>query len=303
MPHTTFRPLSGGHTPQFPREDQSPAAMQANGPRRINPQPVTLAGGARLGDLPPPSGSRPGPAGGNSFTFATPTAGPQASAAAAPSRPLQLANGVPGVAPGPAGNTAPASGAKRKAGPQAEGAGGARAPKRVAPERVPTVPDASTPASLGGTPRARLGTPVQGASGAAQDALQQQPLMSALPVVQQVGPLLPLHASLPAVQVMSPLLHQVSPILQQVSPLLHLCSCLCNAAWAAWGAAFKQAVPLCPSSAPWPAQLAVLQLQTSRLLHLHAFLDAAGGLSLPWVLCLPICMPISVLPAWTSLNN
>ena len=197
--------------------------MQANGPRRINPQPVIMAGGAHLGDLPPPSGSRPGPAGGNSFTFATPTAGPQASAAAPPPRPLQLANGVTEGAPGPAGNTAPASGAKRKAGPQAEGPGGARAPKRVAPERVPTVPDASTPASLGGTPRARLGTPVQGVSGAAQDALQPQPLMSALPVVQQVGPLLPLHASLPAVQVVIPLLHQVSP-------LLHLRPCLCNAA-------------------------------------------------------------------------
>ena len=164
--------------------------MQANGPRRINPQPVTLAGGARLGDLPPPSGPRSGPMGGNSFTFATPTSWLPASAAAGPpAQPLQVANGVPEVAPGPAGNMAAAGGAKRKAGSQAGGAGGVPGPKkRLAPERVSTVPDATAPASLGGTPRARPGTPVQAAPGAAQDALQQQPLMPALPVVKQVGP-------------------------------------------------------------------------------------------------------------------
>ena len=212
-----------------------PAAMQANGPRRINPQPVASAVGARLGDLLPPSGMRSGPAGGNSFTFATPTSGPPASAAAAPPpRPLQPANGVPEGAPGPAGNVASASGAKRKAGSQADGAAGAKGPKRVAPERLPTVPDAATPVSLGGTPRARVGTPVQGGSGAAQDALQQQPLMPALPVVQQVGPLLQPHASLPLLQQVRPLLQQVSPLLQQVSPLLHLHPCLCSAACAAW---------------------------------------------------------------------
>ena len=243
--------------------------MQASGPRRINPQPVTVAGGPRLGDLPPPSGPRSGPAGGNSFTFATPTSGPLASVAAAPPPQLsQLANGVPEAAPGPAGNMASATGAKRKAPSQADGAGGAKGPKRVAPERVPTVPDSSTPASLGGTPRARVGTPVQGASGAAQDVLQQQPLMPALPVVQQVGPLLLLHPSLPVVQ-------QVSPLLQQVSPPPHPHLCLCNAACAAWVAAVKQAAPLRPSSAPWPA-LAVLWLQASWLLHLHALLGAAA---------------------------
>ena len=95
----------------------------------------------------------------------------------------------------------------------------------------------------------------------------------------------------------------MSPLLQRVSPLRHLRSCLYNAACAAWVQHSKQAAPLCPSSALWPALLVVLQLQASWLLHLHAFLCAAAGLCLPWLLPVLICVPLPVLAALTSPKN